>query len=127
MKGRQIAPGSAEGEALVTSEPLGFYGGVDPKSGEVIDKNHELCGENVKGKILMFPKGKGSTVGSYVIYGLMKYGNAPAAIINSETETIVAVGVILSGIPCIDGIDINKFKSGEKVRINADEAIIERL
>jgi predicted aconitase with swiveling domain len=75
----------------------------------------------------MFPKGKGSTVGSYVIYGLMKYGNAPAAIINSETETIVAVGVILSGIPCIDGIDISEFKSGERVRVDADEAIIEKL
>jgi predicted aconitase with swiveling domain len=122
-----ISPGSAEGEVLVTAEPMGFYGGVDPKTGEVIDKSHELCGQNVKGKILMFPRGKGSTVGSYVIYGLMKYGNAPAAIINEETETIVAVGVILSGIPCIDGIDISKYSNGEKVRIDADSAEITRI
>jgi len=127
MSGRTISPGTAEGEVLATKEPMGFYGGVDPKTGEVIDKNHELCGQNVKGKILMFPRGKGSTVGSYVIYGLMKYGNAPAAIVNEETETIVAVGVILSGIPCIDGIDLNLYKTGERVRVNADTGEIIKI
>jgi predicted aconitase with swiveling domain len=122
-----ISPGTAEGEVLVTTEPMGFYGGVEPKTGEVIDKNHELFGQNVKGKILMFPRGKGSTVGSYVIYGLMKYGNAPAAIVNEETETIVAVGVILSGIPCIDGIDISQYNNGERVRVDAESAEITKL
>ncbi|UCH88429.1 MAG: DUF126 domain-containing protein, partial [Thermoplasmata archaeon] len=63
----------------------------------------------------------------YVIYGLMKYGNAPCAIVNEETETIVAVGVILSGIPCIDGIDITKFKTGEKVKVDADNGEVEKL
>jgi predicted aconitase with swiveling domain len=127
MKGRMISPGTAEGEALVTSESMGFYGGVDPKTGEVIDKSHELCGQNVKGKVLMFPMGKGSTVGSYVIYGLAKYGNAPAAIVNEETETIVAVGVILSGIPCIDGIDIKQFKTGDRIKLDADSAELEKI
>lgn len=127
MNGRQISPGTASGEALVTFDPIGFYGGIDPKTGEVIDKSHELCGSNVKGKIFMFPRGKGSTVGSYVIYGLKKYGNAPAAIVNQETETIVAVGVILSGIPCIDGIDITRFSTGDKVKVDADSAVITKL
>jgi predicted aconitase with swiveling domain len=127
MKGRMISPGKTEGEVIVTGQPIGFYGGVDFKTGDVIDKNHELLGENIKGKVLMFPTGKGSTVGSYVIYGLMKYGNAPSAIINKETETIVAVGVILSGIPCIDGIDITEFKTGEKVKVDADNGVVTKL
>ena len=127
MKGRQISPGTAEGEVLITDEPIGFYGGIDPKSGEIIDKSHPLCGQNVKGKIFMFPRGKGSTVGSYVIYGLMKYGNAPAAIVNEETETIVAVGAILSGIPCIDGVDLKEFKSGDKVKVDADSGELIKL
>ena len=73
----------------------------------------------------MFPCGKGSTVGSYVIYGLKKNGVAPAGIINKETETIVATGVILAGIPCVDQIDIDKIKDGDKVIIDADNATVE--
>lgn len=125
MKGRVISPGKAEGEALVSKEPLGFYGGIDPKTGIVIEKDHELEGKCVKGKILVFPYGKGSTVGSYVIYGLMKNGVAPAAIVNKETETIVATGAILAGIPCVDGIDIEKIKSGDRVRIDAEKGTVE--
>jgi len=87
MKGRMISPGIVEGEAIVSSEPIGFYGGIDAKTGVVIEKGHPLEGQNVSEKILVFPCGKGSTVGSYVIYGLAKNGVAPKAIINKETET----------------------------------------
>ncbi|HDI12692.1 MAG TPA: DUF126 domain-containing protein, partial [Hadesarchaea archaeon] len=66
MRGRSISPGKTRGEALVSREPIGFYGGVDPKTGVVIEKGHELEGKCVRGKILVFPQGKGSTVGSYV-------------------------------------------------------------
>lgn len=125
MKGRSISPGKAEGEALVSKTPIGFYGGIDSKTGIVIEKGHELEGKNVKGKILVFPAGKGSTVGSYVIYGLKKNNVAPKAIINRETETIVATGVILAGIPCVDGIDINRIKTGDKLRIDATKGTIE--
>ena len=62
-----------------------------------------------------------------IIYGLMKYGNAPAAIVNEETETIVAVGAILSGIPCIDGVDLKGFKTGDKVKVDADSGELTRL
>lgn len=123
MKGRTISPGWAEGEAIVTTEPIGFYGGIDSKTGIVIEKGHPLEGKKVTGKILVFPCGKGSTVGSYVIYGLKKNGVAPAGIINKETETIVATGVILAGIPCIDQIDIDKIKNGDFVNLDADNAI----
>lgn len=125
MKGRMISPGKAEGEAIVSKEPMGFYGGIDPKTGIVIEKGHELEGQSVKEKILVFPQGKGSTVGSYVIYGMKRNGVAPAAIVNKETETVVATGVILAGIPCVDGIDIDKIKTGDKLIVNADEAMVE--
>ncbi|MEM4188383.1 MAG: DUF126 domain-containing protein, partial [Candidatus Hadarchaeum sp.] len=85
----------------------------------------ELEGECVKDKILVFPQGKGSTVGSYVIYGLKKNGVAPAAIVNQETETIVATGVILAGIPCVDKIDIEEIKTGDKLLVDADNATVE--
>jgi predicted aconitase with swiveling domain len=125
MKGRIISPGKAEGEAIVSPEPIGFYGGIDIKTGIVIEKNHPLEGKKVTGKILVFPCGKGSTVGSYVIYGLKKNNVAPAGIINKETETIVATGVILADIPCIDQIDIEKIKNGDKIRLDADNATVE--
>jgi len=121
MKARTIYPGKAEGTALVSGQPIGFYGGIDAKTGIVIEKGSELEGECVKDRVLVFPCGKGSTVGSYVIYGLKKNGVAPAAIVNSETETIVATGAILAGIPCIDGIDIEDIGTGDRLRIEAGE------
>lgn len=125
MKGRMINPGKARGEAIVSRAPMSFYGGIDPKTGIVIEKGHELEGQCVKDKILVFPQGKGSTVGSYVIYGLKKNGVAPVAIVNKETETIVATGVILAGIPCVDKIDIDKIKTGDRLKVDADEATVE--
>jgi len=125
MKGRMISPGKARGEAMVSKTPIGFFGGVDSKTGVVIERGHELEGKSVKDKILVFPGGKGSTVGSYVIYGLKKNAVAPAAIVNRETEAIVATGAILSGIPCVDGIDIEKIKTGDKLMVDADQAKVE--
>lgn len=125
MKGRMISPGKTEGEAIVSNEPIGFYGGIDISTGNVIEKNHPLEGRNVKGKILVFPCGKGSTVGSYVIYGLKKNGVAPKGIINRETETIVATGVILASIPCVDQIEIEKIKDGDTIILDADNASVE--
>lgn len=125
MKGRMISPGKAKGEAIVSSEPIGFYGGIDAKTGIVIEKGHPLEGQKVTGKILVFPCGKGSTVGSYVIYGLAKNGVGPVAIVNKETETIVATGVILAGIPCVDQVDISKIRSGDVVFVDADSGKVE--
>ena len=129
MIGRMISPGTAEGIAIVSHEPIGFYGGVDAKTGKVIEQGHELQGQSVVDKILVFPCGKGSTVGSYVIYGLKRNGLAPKAIINEETETIVATGAILAGIPCVDKINIRELgiRSGDRVRVMADSAIVEKI
>ena len=117
LKGRIIAKGVAEGEALTTTQPISFYGGVDPETSEIIEKGHELQGKRVKDKILVFPNGKGSTVGSYTLYRLKKGAVAPAGIINRECETVVAVGAIISEIPCVDEIDISKIKMGDIVRL----------
>lgn len=118
LSGRVIYQGKAEGDALVTSNPISFYGGVDPDSGKIIERDHELYGQSVKDRILVFPHGKGSTVGSYILYRLSKTGNAPRAIINEECETIVAVGVIISGIPCVDKIEISKIRPDTRVKVD---------
>jgi predicted aconitase with swiveling domain len=120
LKGRIISKGTVQEVALATSMPISFYGGVDPNTGEVIEKGHELQGKSVKGKILVFPTGKGSTVGSYTLYRLKKNGTAPSGIINKECETVVAVGAIISEIPCVDKIDISKIKTGDLIRIEND-------
>lgn len=125
LRGRKICRGRAEGEALVSKEAISFFGGVDPDTGRIVEKGHPLEGKEVTGKILVFPRGKGSTVGPYTIYRLKKNGKAPAAIVNKECETIVAVGVIISEIPCIDKIDIDKIANGNRLVLNADEGIIE--
>jgi len=117
LKGRIIYKGKAKGEALVSEMPISFYGGVDPNTGIVLEKGHQLNGQTVKGKILVFPQGKGSTVGSYTLYRMKKNGTAPTGMINKECETIVAVGAIISEIPCVDKIDISKLKNGAKVSI----------
>lgn len=109
---------------MVSKEPIGFYGGVDAKTGVFIEKGHELEGKSVKGKILVFPCGKGSTVGSYVIYGLAKNNQAPLAIVNKETETIVATGVILAGIPCVDQIRVEKISTGDHLMVDASTGTV---
>lgn len=125
LNGRGISPGFVEGFAIVSKSPLSFYGGVDPKTGIVIEKGHELEGKCISNHILVFPNGKGSTVGSYVIYGLKKYGKAPLAIINKKMETIVATGVILAGIPAVDSVDISVINDGARLRVDGTHGRVE--
>ena len=120
LQGRMVFKGRADGEALVSADGISFYGGVEPETGKVVEKGHPLEGRSVSGKILVFPTGKGSTVGSYVLYQMKKLGTEPAAIINREIETIVAVGAIIAEIPCVDKIDITKIKTGDRVSIDGD-------
>jgi len=124
LQGRKIFKGKAEGEALVTSDDISFYGGVDPDTGVVVEKGHELEGESVAGKVLVFPTGKGSTVGSYVLYSLKKADMAPRAIINEATDPVVAVGCIISEIPAVDQIDMDSIETGQKVEVDADNGTI---
>ncbi|MDF2955449.1 DUF126 domain-containing protein [Candidatus Alkanophaga liquidiphilum] len=127
IKGRAISKGIASGEALVTDERISFLGGVDPKSGVVIDKEHPIFGECVRGKVLVFPGGKGSTVGSYVLYLMKKYGTAPKAMVNVRSDVIVAVGAIIAEIPLVDSLEKDplKIRTGQTVLVNGTEGYIE--
>ncbi len=125
LNGRKICKGIAEGEALVSTQGISFFGGVDPANGVVTEKGHELEGKSITGKILVFPQGKGSTVGSYALYRMKKQGTSPKALINKECETIVAVGAIISEIPCVDKIDITQIKTGQKIKVDGEKAIVE--
>ena len=125
LSGRKICAGRAEGEALVTSMGISFYGGVDPETGEVVERGHALEGQCIAGKVLVFPTGKGSTVGSYTLYRLKLGGMAPAAIVNAECETITAVGCIISEIPCVDHIPIDYLKTGARVIVDGEMASVE--
>ncbi len=127
LSGRKISKGLAEGEVLKSTSPISFLGGVDPKTGVIMDKNSNSFGKSIKDKIFVFPMGKGSTVGSYVIYQLKKNGAAPLAIINRDAETIVSVGAIISDIPMVDKIEIDSIEEGKKVKVDGDLGTVELL
>lgn len=119
-RGRVIKEGKVQGEALVSPEPIGFLGGVDPETGIVVEPGHPLEGECIAGKVLVFPTGKGSTVGSYTLYRLARKGLAPAAIVNAESDPVVAVGAIIAEIPMVDRIDIENIETGDMVSIEGE-------
>jgi len=125
LQGRPIYKGQAQGEALVTSMGISFFGGVDQESGKVVERGHELEGQSISGKVLVFSTGKGSTVGSYTLYRLKRAGKAPVAIINAECETITAVGCIIAEIPCLDHIPIEQLRSGQHLIVDGDSGYIE--
>jgi predicted aconitase with swiveling domain len=130
VKCRGVVGGRAKGEALVSVEPISFLGSVNNDTGEIVEKGHVLKGQNIKGKILVFPHGKGSTASSYAIYRMAKLGTAPAAIINTKTEPIIAMGALVGRIPLVDKPDIDIFgmvKNGDQLIVNADECTIEIL
>ncbi len=124
LRGRVIKEGIAEGVALVSAEPIGFLGGVDPETGVVVEAGHPLYGQCLTGRVLVFPTGKGSTVGSYTLYRMARLGTAPAAIINAESEAIVAVGAILGGIPMVDQVDITRIHTGDRLRIEGERILL---
>ena len=126
-QGRKIFGGQASGEALVTSMGISFFGGVDPESGIVVERGHELEGQSIAGKVLVFPTGKGSTVGSYTLYRLQRGGKAPVAIINAECETITAVGCIIAEIPCVDQIPIHELHSGMHLVVDGKRGSVATL
>jgi len=122
IRGRGIAGGVGCGPLLVSPVPVSFLSGIDPASGIIVEKGHPLQGECIAGKVFAFPYGKGSTVGSYVLYALSRNGHAPAAIINTEAEAIIATGAIIGGIAMIDRIEIpmNRLRNGVTVFVNGD-------
>ena len=122
---RNIAKGKGKGELIVSSEPISFLGGVNPENGEIIDPNHELKGQSIKDKVLFIPGGKGSTVGSYVIFQMMKNKTAPKAIICLKAEPIIATGAIMSDIPMVDSpSSVEELVNGQMVEVDSDNGKI---
>jgi predicted aconitase with swiveling domain len=123
---RTVKSGQAEGEALVSPDPIGFLGGVDPDTGVVVERGHPLEGQSIAGRVLVFPTGKGSTVGSYTLYRLARNDLAPAAIINAEADPVVAVGAIIAEIPMVDQVDVACIHTGDWVQVRGEEITITR-
>lgn len=129
--GRPVIPGAAEGKAIVSKEPLSFWGGVNPATGEVIDRRHDSSGRMLAGSIFVFPNGKGSSTGSAVLMECAKNHVAPAAIINSKLEPILALGAVIvevlyqKTIPMIILSDdaLNRIHDNDHVSIEADGSV----
>ncbi len=95
-----------------------------------MDKSLDVYGREITNRILIFPGGKGSTVGSYIIYQLKKHGKSPCAMISRRADTIVAVGAIIAEIPVVDSLEIDPIEGeliqeGQEVLVNGTEGYIE--
>jgi len=121
VRGRSISKGTARGNVLRLKEPFSFLGGADGATGKLNVEG----GGNVSGRILVFPRGKGSTVGSFTMYDLKVHGKHPAAVINRSAETIVATGAVISSIPMVDAIDVDLLRNGDDVTVHGDDGNIE--
>lgn len=124
IKGRAIVEGHCKAEALVSTKPISFLGGVDPADGNIIEKNHDLSGQCVKDKVLCFPHGHGSTVGSYVLYSLTRKKLGPKAIINQTADPVVVVGAIIADVAMIDQVDIRQIKTGDLVEVDGKKGTV---
>jgi len=111
IQGRGVTRGVGEGKAIVINGPFTFAHGVEPSTGVIIDLQCGRAGENVKGKVMLFPYGRGSTTGSAWLLETVRQGNGPSAIINVETEPILATGIIMArllynvSIPLVDRLE----------------------
>jgi len=127
LKGRTVVKGRAGGCALVADRTVGFVGGIDTATGEFIEHGHPLYRENIRGKVLVYPTGKGSTGGAYILYEAACNGVGPAAIINRRIEQVTAVGAILAEIPAVDSVEpdpVSAIKTGDYVEVDATAGII---
>jgi len=123
LEGRRLTMrnvATIEGEVVKSDDPVSFLGDVDPDTGTITNRKNNLYGVTIKNKVFAFPIGRGSTVGSYVMYRLFKNGCIPKAILNQRSETIVAVGAVISNIPLMDQVDLERLRTGQRVRIEGN-------
>ena len=134
LHGLPITHGIAEGKALVTSQSFGFTHGVEPTTGEIVDQRHELLGQNLRGKVFVFPYGKGSSTTGLFVLETARCGNAPAAVLNIDTEPVSGAGFIMAEIfyntviPVIHHLNQNPVEvinNGDHVKVDADKGIVE--
>ena len=131
MKGRAIVAGRATGEALVSRQPISLWGGLDPRTGEIIDRRHDCSGRIAAGRVFVFPRGKGSSTGSAILLESIRAGTAPAAIINSQVDPIVALGAIVADemyhrsvpIVVLSEQDFQAIRDGDRVAVEPDGTV----
>jgi predicted aconitase with swiveling domain len=125
LKGRTIAPGAAEGEALVTHEPLSFWGGYDFTTGTIIDKHHPLAGVCAAGRVLVVPFSKGSSTTTAVLLEAVRAGTAPAAMLTNGADSFFALASIVAAVMynksfpvvALDAGDFNRLETGMRLTI----------
>lgn len=128
LKGRKVVGGVSEGEALVTRDTISGWGGIDPRSGTVIETRHELRGQSFAGKILVFPGAKGSSGWSHYFHLARLSGAAPKAMIFTRMNTKVALGAVVTRAPAVTDLDRDPFdviETGDWVRVDGDNGIVE--
>jgi predicted aconitase with swiveling domain len=127
LKCHRIIGGCGEGEALVSHEPICFYL-TDPETGTVREKDHELFGKNLAGKVLVFPSGKASSVVQIDgIYKLASNKLAPKALIVKDVETVLVVSAFIVKVPLVDRLEKDPFEAiqtGDFVKVDADKGIV---
>ena len=126
LNGRPIVAGTAEGEALVTHEPLSFWGGYDFKTGTIIDTHHPLAGVRAAGRVLVVPFSKGSSTTTAVLLEAVRAGTAPAALLTTGADSFFALASIVAGVMydksfpviALDAADFNVLVSGQRITID---------
>jgi predicted aconitase with swiveling domain len=128
LHGRKVVGGVVEGEALVTRDHISGWGGIDPRTGSVIEVRHELRGQSFAGKVLVFPGAKGSSGWSAMFHSTRLHGKAPAAMLFNEMTTKVALGAVVTHAPAMTDFDrdpLECIETGDWVRVDADAGIVE--
>jgi len=128
LHGRKVVGGSAEGEALVTRQPISGWGGIDPKDGMIVERRHELKGKSFNNKVLVFPGAKGSSGGSMGFHRARLAGVTPKAFIFNEMSSKMAITAIVTHAPAITDLDqdpLDVIETGDWVRVDADRGIVE--
>lgn len=128
LQGRAIVGGCVEGEALVTREHISGWGGIDPRTGTIIETRHELRGQSFRNKVLVFPGAKGSSGWSGQFHLARRAGAAPLAMLFNEMNTKIALGAIVVHAPAMTDFDrdpIECIRTGDWVRVDADAGIVE--
>lgn len=128
LHGRKVVGGVAEGEALVTRDRISGWGGIDPRTGTVIETRHELKGQSFAGKVLVFPGAKGSSGWSAMFHVARLMGTAPAAMLFNEMTTKIALGAVVTHAPTLTDFDrdpLGCIETGDWVRVDADRGIVE--
>ncbi len=132
LQGRAVVPGAARGLAVVSRQPISFWGGVNPSTGEIIDQRHDRAGENIRAKVFVFPAGKGSSTSSAVLMEGIRSGGAPAGIVTLKVDPILALGAIVADqlyqktVPMVvlSPDDFDKICEGDDLEIQPDGSVV---